>query len=95
MSIQALKQLRAGAWIPTPHGDKFSLHFDDTLYLQLVAKYITDDVAGFSCETVHAGGFTDAMNEVQPDLYADGYEAGYNSAVEQIVEHLRKQYGFD
>lgn len=81
MSIQNLKNLREQAWIPTPLGDKFSLHFDDTRYLELVAEFITDDVAGFSC-----------VGSEDEDLYAAGYEAGYNSAVEQIVEHLRSRY---
>ena len=40
MNVQALKALREQAWIPTPLGDKFSLHFDDTKYLELVTKYI-------------------------------------------------------
>ena len=83
MSIQKLKMLRDKAWIPTPLGDKFSLHFDDTLYLQLVAQHILDEVAGYSCTTMGS----------EPDLYADGYEAGYNSAVEQITEQLRERYG--
>lgn len=41
-AIEALQALREQAWIPTPLGDKFSLHFDDTLYLQLVAQHILD-----------------------------------------------------
>lgn len=40
MNVEALKALREQAWIPTPLGDKFSLHFDDTKYLELVTKYI-------------------------------------------------------
>ena len=40
MNVQALKALREQAWIPTPLGDKFSLHFDDTKYLELVTKHI-------------------------------------------------------
>lgn len=40
MNIQALKDLREQAWIRTPLGDKFSLHFDDTLYLRLVAQWV-------------------------------------------------------
>ena len=81
MSIQQLKMLRDKAWIPTPLGDKFSLHFDDTLYLQLVAKHILDEVAAYSCES-----------SGPPDLYAEGYEAGYNSAVQSIVQQLREKY---
>ena len=77
--INELKALREKAWIPTPLGDKFSLHFDDTKYLQLVAEYIIQEVAAHSCESIY---------EV-PDLYADGYADGYNSAVKQIVENLR------
>lgn len=84
MSIQQLKLLREQAWIPTPHGDQFSLHFDDTLYLQLVAQHILDQVAAYSCVTAVQGG---------PDPYAEGYEAGYNSAVEQITTQLRERYG--
>jgi len=38
--IQQLKALREKAWIPTPLGDKFSLHFDDTKYLELVAQAV-------------------------------------------------------
>lgn len=45
MSIQQLKLLRDKAWIPTPQGEQFSLHFDDTLYLKLVAQHILDQVA--------------------------------------------------
>lgn len=81
MSIQQLKDLREQAWIPTPLGDKFSLHFDDTLYLQLVAKHILDQVASYSCETFGPA-----------DQYAEGYEAGYNSAIEQVTEQLREKY---
>ena len=84
MSIQKLKMLRDKAWIPTPLGDKFSLHFDDTLYLQLVAQHILDEVASYSCSTISYKGIA--------DLYADGYEAGYNSAVEQITQQLRARY---
>lgn len=84
MSIQKLKMLRDQAWIPTPLGDKFSLHFDDTLYLQLVAKHILDEVGSYSCTTISSSD--------TPDPYADGYEAGYNSAVEQITEQLRERY---
>ena len=40
MNVEALKALREQAWIPTPLGDKFSLHFDDTKYLELVTKHI-------------------------------------------------------
>lgn len=48
MSIEALKALREQAWIPTPLGDKFSLHFDDTLYLQLVAQWILDEAQAYT-----------------------------------------------
>ena len=82
MSIQKLKMLRDQAWIPTPLGDKFSLHFDDTLYLKLVAKHILDEVASYSCTTY--GG--------SADPYAEGYQDGYNSAVQQITEQMRKRY---
>ena len=81
MSIQKLKMLREQAWIPTPLGDKFSLHFDDTLYLQLVAKHILDGVAGYSC----TGGDSD-------DQYIAGYADGYHSAVKSIVRDLRERY---
>lgn len=84
MSIKKLQMLREQAWIPTPLGNKFSLHFDDTLYLKLVAKHILDEVASYSCSTISYKGIT--------DLYADGYEAGYNSAVKQITEQLRVRY---
>ena len=40
MNVEALKALREQAWIPTPLGDKVSLHFDDTKYLELVTKHI-------------------------------------------------------
>ena len=40
MNVESLKALREQAWIPTPLGDKFSLHFDDTKYLELVTKHI-------------------------------------------------------
>ena len=40
MNVESLKALREQAWIPTPLGDKFSLYFDDTKYLELVTKYI-------------------------------------------------------
>jgi hypothetical protein len=82
MSLQKLKMLREKAWIPTPLGDKFSLHFDDTLYLQLVAQYIIDDMSAYSC--VGAG---DGV-----DLYADGYQEGYNSAISQVTQDLRARY---
>ena len=77
--------LREQAWIPTPLGDKFSLHFDDTKYLELIAEHFAQEVASFSCETFyHAGALKDPV--------ADAYADGYNSAVEQIVEHIRKRY---
>jgi hypothetical protein len=82
MSIQKLKMLRDQAWIPTPLGDKFSLHFDDTLYLQLVAKHILDEVASYSCSSFGPS-----------DLFAEGYQEGYNSAVQQITEQMRERYG--
>ena len=47
-AIRALKALREQAWIPTPLGDKFSLHFDDTLYLQLVAQWILDEAQAYT-----------------------------------------------
>jgi len=81
MSIQKLKMLREQAWIPTPLGDKFSLHFDDTLYLQLVAEHILDEIAAHSCTGVE-----------DEDLYSAGYVKGYNSAVKFIVEELRERY---
>lgn len=81
MSIQKLKTLRDRAWIPTPLGDKFSLHFDDTLYLQLVAQHILDEMAAYSC----TGGGED-------DQYIAGYVHGYNSAVKYIVKDLRERY---
>jgi len=81
MSIQKLKMLRDKAWIPTPLGDKFSLHFDDTLYLKLVAQHILDEVAGYSC----TGGD-------DSDQYIAGYADGYHSAVKSIVRDLRERY---
>lgn len=81
MSIQKLKMLRDQAWIPTPLGDKFSLHFDDTLYLQLVAQHILDEVASYSC----TGSDSD-------DQYIAGYAHGYHSAVKSIVSDLRERY---
>jgi hypothetical protein len=48
MSIQALQALRQQAWIPTKHGEQFALHFDDTLYLQLVAQYILDQAQTYT-----------------------------------------------
>ena len=43
MNLQKLKKLREQAWIPTPLGDKFSLHFDDELYMKLVAQCVAQD----------------------------------------------------
>lgn len=83
MSIQQLKMLREQAWIPTPIGEQFSLHFDEDEYLRLIAQHILDQVAAFSCKTSQEGGV---------DLYADGYEAGYNAAVVQVVAQLRVRY---
>ena len=83
MSIQKLKALREEAWIPTPLGDKFSLHFDDTLYLKLVTKHILDEVAQYKSVLIRSS---------EPDPYAEGYVDGYNSAVKEITEQTRKQY---
>jgi len=83
MSIQILKMLREQAWTPTPHGEQFSLHFDDTRYLELIAEHFAHTAEGFSCTTAAAG---------TPDKYAAGYEAGYNTAVTHIAAHIRARY---
>ena len=46
--IPALKALREHAWIPTKHGEQFALHFDDTLYLQLIAHHILDEAEAYT-----------------------------------------------
>lgn len=38
--IDELKALRAKAWIGSKRGEQFALHFDDTLYLELVAQCV-------------------------------------------------------
>lgn len=83
MSLQQLKMLRERAWIQTPLGDQFALHFDDTLYLQLVAEHFYDEIASFSC-----------VNEDE-DLYHVGYAEGYNQAIQQLCEHFARRYGQD
>lgn len=84
MSIQHLKNLRELAWIPTPLGDKFSLHFDDTKYLELVAEHIINQVANFTP--------LEPNEESEPHAYYAGYGDGYNAALKQITGALRERY---
>lgn len=84
MSIEHLKKLREQAWIPTPLGDKFSLHFDDTQYLKLIAEHFTHEVASFQP--------LEPSEDSEPHAYYAGYGDGYNAAIKQIAGYLQNKY---